>query len=84
MVNEKSRKKWCGSKWLHALWAGERGKGSPRGLSLAGPCIRLSLKAEAAEIQPASFMLTIPFLLPWNKNIRGNYSVNVAIMFYFC
>ena len=84
MVNEKSWEKWCGSKWLRALGAGDRGKGSPWGLSLAGSCVRLPLKAEAAEIQPVSFMLTILFLLPWNKNIRGNYSVNVAIMFYFC
>lgn len=65
-------------------WGQEKGKGSPWGLSLAGSCVRLPLKAEATEIQPVSFMLTIPFLLPWNKNIRGNYSVNVAIMFYSC
>ena len=80
MVNKKGRKSDGGSKWLHALGAGERGTGRPWGLSLAG----FTLKAEATEIQPMSLMLTIPFLLPWNKNIRGNYSVNVAIMFYSC
>lgn len=36
-----------------------------RGLSLAGPCIRLSLKAEAAEISLRHLCSTIPFLLPW-------------------
>lgn len=43
----------------------------------------LPLKAGAAKIQGMPFLFTTLFLLPWNKNISGNYSVNVAIMFYF-
>lgn len=44
---------------------------------------RLPLKAETTKIQGMPFLLTTLFLLPRNKNISGNYSVNVAIMFYF-